>query len=57
MQLFAALDAANKAMRTKTFTMKDAYSFDVDEAGLDKSYQDMFDAYTKIFARCELDNA
>ena len=44
-------------MRTRSFTMKDAYSFDVDEAGLDKSYQDMFDAYTKIFARCELDNA
>ena len=44
-------------MRTKTFTMKDAYSFDIDEAGLDKSYQDMFDAYTRIFARCELDNA
>ena len=44
-------------MRTRSFTMKDAYSFDTDEAGLDKSYQDMFDAYTKIFARCELDNA
>ncbi|WP_236876421.1 AAA family ATPase, partial [Clostridioides difficile] len=29
-------------MRTKTFTMKDAYSFDVDDKGLDKSYQDMF---------------
>ncbi len=44
-------------MRTKTFLMKDAYSFDIDEAGLDKSYQDMFDAYTKIFARCGLDNS
>lgn len=31
--------------------MKDAYSFDTDEAGLDKSYQDMFDAYTNIFAK------
>ena len=37
-------------MRTRSFTMKDAYSFDTDEAGLDKSYQDMFDAYTNIFA-------
>ena len=44
-------------MRTKTFTMKDAYSFDVDEAGLDKSYQDMYEAYTNIFARCGLDNS
>ena len=44
-------------MRTKTFLMKDAYSFDVDEAGLDKSYKDMFDAYTKIFARCGLENS
>ena len=44
-------------MRTKTFLMKDAYSFDVDEAGLDKSYQDMFDAYTRIFARCGLENS
>ena len=44
-------------MRTRSFTMKDAYSFDIDEAGLDKSYQDMFDAYTNIFARCGLDNS
>ncbi|MCR8745930.1 proline--tRNA ligase [Romboutsia lituseburensis] len=44
-------------MRTKTFTMKDAYSFDVDQEGLDKSYQDMFEAYTNIFARCDLDNS
>ena len=44
-------------MRTRSFTMKDAYSFDTDEAGLDKSYQDMFDAYTNIFARCGLDNS
>ena len=44
-------------MRTKTFTMKDAYSFDTDEAGLDKSYNDMYDAYTNIFARCQLDNS
>ncbi|MEG0180992.1 MAG: proline--tRNA ligase [Peptostreptococcaceae bacterium] len=44
-------------MRTKTFLMKDAYSFDIDEAGLDKSYHDMFEAYTNIFARCGLDNS
>jgi len=34
--------------------MKDLYSFDVDEAGLDVSYHKMYDAYTKIFARCGL---
>ncbi|RDY25327.1 proline--tRNA ligase [Romboutsia weinsteinii] len=44
-------------MRTKTFTMKDAYSFDIDEAGLDKSYQDMYEAYTNIFNRCGLDHS
>ncbi|GAA0093399.1 MULTISPECIES: proline--tRNA ligase [Paraclostridium] len=44
-------------MRTKSFTMKDAYSFDTDEAGLDKSYQDMYDAYTEIFRRCGLENS
>lgn len=44
-------------MRTKTFLMKDAYSFDIDEAGLDKSYKDMFDAYIKIFDRCGLENS
>ena len=41
-------------MRSREFIMKDAYSFDLDEAGLDKSYQDMYDAYTKIFTRCGL---
>ena len=44
-------------MRTRNFTMKDAYSFYADQEGLDKSYDDMFDAYTRIFARCELDNS
>ena len=44
-------------MRTRNFTMKDAYSFDADLEGLDKSYNDMFDAYTKIFARCDLENS
>lgn len=41
-------------MRSRDFIMKDAYSFDRDEAGLDISYQDMYDAYTKIFTRCGL---
>ena len=41
-------------MRGREFIMKDAYSFDRDEAGLDKSYQDMYDAYTNLFTRCGL---
>ncbi len=36
-------------MRCREFIMKDAYSFDRDEAGLDKSYWDMFEAYNRIF--------
>ncbi len=39
-------------IRTKEFIMKDAYSFDRDEKGLDQSYQKMFEAYKKIFTRC-----
>lgn len=42
-------------MRSREFIMKDAYSFDKDQAGLDKSYQDMYDAYRKIFDRMGLD--
>ena len=42
-------------VRSREFVMKDAYSFDVDEAGLDKSYLIMKDAYCKIFDRCNLD--
>ncbi len=38
-------------IRVKEFIMKDAYSFDVDEEGLDRSYQDMYDAYVRIFER------
>lgn len=38
-------------MRGREFTMKDAYSFDRDVEGLKRSYQIMFDAYTKIFNR------
>ena len=41
-------------MRSREFIMKDAYSFDVDEAGLDESYKSMYDAYTRIFTRCSL---
>lgn len=39
-------------MRSREFSMKDAYSFDIDEAGAEKSYMDMYDAYMKIFQRC-----
>jgi prolyl-tRNA synthetase len=41
-------------LRVRQFTMKDSYSFDIDKAGLDKSY-DLHDAaYRKIFTRCGL---
>src|ERR1041385_1414939 len=39
-------------MRLRTFVMKDAYSFDVDKAGLDKSFADQREAYKRIFTRC-----
>ena len=42
----------NGLVRVREFTMKDAYSFDVDEEGLDRSYGEMFEAYRRIFARC-----
>lgn len=41
-------------MRGREFIMKDAYSFDGDEAGAKASYQKMYDAYTRIFTRCGL---
>ncbi|AET70041.1 prolyl-tRNA synthetase, family II [Desulfosporosinus orientis DSM 765] len=41
-------------MRGREFIMKDLYSFDRDEAGLHESYQKMYDAYCRIFARCGL---
>ena len=41
-------------MRGREFTMKDAYSFDRDEAGARASYQAMYDAYARIFARMGL---
>jgi len=42
-------------IRSREFIMKDLYSFDRDEAGLDISYEKMHDAYTRIFSRCGLD--
>jgi len=41
-------------MRGREFIMKDAYSFDKDEAAARLSYQKMYDAYHRIFARCGL---
>ncbi len=41
-------------IRVKEFMMKDAYSFDIDRAGLDVSYQKMYDAYVRIFERVGL---
>ena len=43
------------ALRSREFIMKDAYSFDADLAGLDKSYEIMREAYIRIFERCGLD--
>ncbi|KAF0119698.1 MAG: prolyl-tRNA synthetase, partial [bacterium] len=42
-------------MRGREFTMKDAYSFDVDEGGAEESYNRMFQAYNQIFERCGLE--
>lgn len=42
-------------LRGREFIMKDAYSFDIDEAGLDKEYENMAQAYKNIFKRCGLD--
>src|SRR5207344_2751373 len=42
-------------MRAREFTMKDAYSFDADFEGLQKSYRAMYDAYTRIFTRLGLE--
>ncbi|KAF1683013.1 proline--tRNA ligase [Veillonella sp. R32] len=41
-------------MRSREFIMKDAYSFDIDEAGLDVSYWNMYHAYERVFSRCGL---
>jgi prolyl-tRNA synthetase len=42
-------------LRVRQFTMKDAYSFDVDAAGLDEAYEDQRIAYERIFTRCGLE--
>ncbi len=42
-------------LRVRQFTMKDAYSFDIDQAGLDKSFDDQRHAYCRIFSRCGLE--
>lgn len=42
-------------IRGREFVMKDAYSFDLDEAGLDESYKKMYEAYCRIFKRLGLD--
>ena len=42
-------------IRGREFIMKDAYSFDLDEKGLDESYKKMYDAYCRIFTRLGLD--
>ncbi|MEO6532427.1 MAG: proline--tRNA ligase [Pseudolysinimonas sp.] len=44
-------------LRGREFSMKDAYTFDIDDAGLDVSYQAMRDAYERIFARLGLEYA
>ncbi len=41
-------------MRSREFIMKDAYSFDKDEEGLDESYKEMYETYERIFTRCGL---
>ena len=42
-------------MRAREFVMKDAYSFDADDEGAEKSYWSMYDAYNRIFERCGLE--
>lgn len=41
-------------MRSRIFIMKDNYSFDKDAAGLDESYNKMYEAYSNVFSRCGL---
>jgi prolyl-tRNA synthetase len=42
-------------MRLRTFIMKDAYTFDVDQSGLDHSFNDQREAYKRIFSRCGIE--
>ncbi len=41
-------------IRVREFTMKDSYSFDIDNEGLEKQYKDHYDAYFRIFESCGL---
>ncbi len=41
-------------IRVREFTMKDSYSFDIDQEGLDKQYAEHYKAYFRIFSRCGL---
>lgn len=49
------LRARGGLIRVREFTMKDAYSFDRDESGLEASYGRVYGAYERIFARCGLE--
>jgi prolyl-tRNA synthetase len=42
-------------MRAREFTMKDGYSFHIDQDSFDQTYQDMYDCYSRILSRMELD--
>ncbi|MBO6655527.1 MAG: proline--tRNA ligase [Pseudomonadales bacterium] len=42
-------------LRSREFVMKDAYSFHMDQASLEETYQDMYDAYSNVLARMDLD--
>ena len=42
-------------LRGREFIMKDAYSFDIDQEGLEKEYKNMWETYTRIFKRCGLE--
>ena len=42
-------------LRGREFIMKDAYSFDINQEGLEKEYKNMWEAYTRIFKRCGLE--
>jgi prolyl-tRNA synthetase len=42
-------------MRAREFTMKDAYSFDLDQDSFDRTYQEMYDCYCRILTRMDLD--
>jgi prolyl-tRNA synthetase len=42
-------------LRVREFVMKDSYSFDLDPGGLDRQFQNHFDAYRRIFERCGLE--